>query len=116
YFVPNVYSRMQSNGNRPQPQFYKYDFNLFAYPENFVNPVDVVHATVNQVVNFRQHGFDIAFSKFVSKQCFITESAGPGTATGKLQFCAASRAGKYVMTMAVSFDVIVIKVESFQRF
>jgi hypothetical protein len=61
--------------------------------------------------------FRATLAKAVTKQRFITESAGPRAPPRKFQFGSNSLiGGKHVMAMAVSLDTVIVEIERTQGF
>src|SRR5207302_2011467 len=68
-FIPEIDAGLQSDAERALGNFLQYLRHLLPYPENFIDPVDVVNASRYQPIHLCEDVIYIALAEFVSKEC-----------------------------------------------
>ena len=114
--VPEIDAGLEADGDGALGELFEQSFDLPADAEDFVDEVDVVDAAGDELVDLVEDGGKIAFAVLVAEQGLVAEGAGPGTATGELDFGAKAEmvgaiAGKDVVLVAVALNGVVGEIE-----
>src|SRR5205814_2483704 len=111
FLIPQINPGLQADSYRSAAQFLQQPANGFSHSDNLVNPVDVIHSTRNQGINFAEDHIQTPLAKLIAEECLVAEATRPRTAAGEFQLGDSARAMENMMTMLVPFDVIVFETQ-----
>src|SRR3954469_1257948 len=89
-FIPKIDSSLQADSNRTLCQCFEQAVDIPANTKDFINEIDVGHATRDQAVYLLQHCIHITLAIFVPEKGLIAEGTRPWTTAGKFQFRASA--------------------------